>query len=277
MNNRILTQASFSALGRLPDDQVDLVLANVMIAQEDFPALRLSDVAARFADLAARAPRLEASTPRRRATALAEFLFVQEGFHGNDKTYYDPRNSFVNHVLERKSGIPISLTLVLLEVARRTGVPLAGVGFPGRFLAGIPGDPDFFIDAFGGGRILDAKGCEELFREQSGGKGKWSPAFLETVTRKQTLQRMLRNLKEIYLHREDVPRCLRAAEKLSALAPDDLEEVRDRGVLSLHGGAFVRALSDLETYLAGRPEADDAELIRTHVKVLKQHLGSGVR
>jgi regulator of sirC expression with transglutaminase-like and TPR domain len=277
VNTRILTQATFATLGRLPDDQLDLILANVLIAQEDNPALRLSDVAARFADLAARAPRLEAASNRKRAEALSVYLFQEEGFRANEKAYYDPRNSFVSHVLERKVGIPISLTLILLEVARRCGIPLAGVGFPGRFLAGLPGDGDFFIDSFGGGRVLNAKDCEDLYREQSGGKGKWSPEFLATVSRKQTLQRMLRNLKEIYLNREDVPRCLRAAEKLSALSPDDLEEIRDRGVLSLHGGAFVRALSDLETYLAGRPEADDAELIRTHVKVLKQHLGAGVR
>ncbi|MCC6739852.1 MAG: tetratricopeptide repeat protein [Planctomycetia bacterium] len=276
MNARILTQASFSALGRLPDDQIDFVLASVLIAQEEDPSIRLSDVAARLSDLAARAPTVPGAPMRRRAEAIATFLFQEEGFHANEKAYYDPRNSFLHFVLERKVGIPISLTLVLLEVARRRDVPLVGVGFPGRFLAGLPGDGDFFIDAFGGGKVLTAKECEALFLEQTGGHGRWSPSFLEPVTRKQTLQRMLRNLKEIYLNREDVPRCLRAAEKLSALSPDDLEEVRDRGVLALHGGAYMRALSDLETYLAGRPGAEDAELIRTHVKVLRQHIGAGV-
>ncbi|MCE9583584.1 MAG: tetratricopeptide repeat protein [Planctomycetes bacterium] len=277
MNARILTHASFTALGRLPDDQLDLVLASVLIAQDEYPGLRLSEVAGRLADLAARAPACKGASPREKAEALSVFLFREERFRGNEKGYYDPRNSFMNEVLERRLGIPITLTLVLLEVASRCGLPMAGVAFPGRFLARLPGDDDFFVDPFGGGRILTAKGCEDMFADQTEGRGRWMESYLLPVSRKQTLQRMLRNLKEIYLNREDVPRCLRAAEKLSALEPDDLEELRDRGVLSLHGGAWIRALSDLETYLAGRPEADDAELIRTHVKVLKQHLGAGAR
>lgn len=277
VNTRILTHASFTALGRLPDDQLDLVLASVLIAQDEYPALRFSEVAGAFADLAARAPRNERMSPRERVEALSVFLFQEERFRGNEKTYYDPRNSFLNEVLERRLGIPITLTLVLLEVAGRCGLPMVGVAFPGRFMAGLPGDANFFVDPFGGGKILTAKECESMYAEQTEGRGRWSPAWLAPVSRKQTLQRMLRNLKEIYLNREDVPRCLRAAEKLSALEPDDLEELRDRGVLSLHGGAWIRALSDLETYLAGRPGADDAELIRTHVKVLKQHLGAAVR
>jgi regulator of sirC expression with transglutaminase-like and TPR domain len=274
VNSRILTAVTFGALGRTPDDALDLVAAAVLIAQEEFPDLRLSDVMEKFADLARRAPHLDGAPPRRRAEALARFLFRDERFGPNEATYHDPRNSCVNVVLETRRGIPISLSLVLLEVARRCGLALCGVGFPGRFLVGLPGDPEFYIDPFGRGRVLSAQGCRDLHRELTGGNGKWSDAFLAPVTRKQTLQRMLRNLKEIFLLREDVGRCRAAAEKLSALSPDDLEELRDRGVLSLSEGDWMRALSDLETYLAGRPAAEDAELIRTHVKVLKQHIAA---
>ena len=275
VNARILSRSYFAGLAAIPDERIDLVAASVVLAQDEDPKLRLSEVAGGFADLAARSPRLPGAADRPRAEALAVFLFREEGFSPNEADYYDPANSFLDHVLQRRTGIPITLSLVLLEVGRRLGLPLVGVAFPGRFLVRLPGDPDFFIDPFARGRILSARGCESLYRRQTDGKGAWSSEFLDPASRKRTLQRLLRNLKEIYLRQEDIPRCLAIAEKLAALFPEDLEEIRDRGVLSLHSGSWVRALADMETYLAGRPEAEDAELIRSHVKVVRGQIFAG--
>ena len=276
MSPRILTQIEFGRLGRQPDSEIDLALAAARIAEDEYPRLRPSDVLRPLADLAARAPRLPGAPDRVRAAALARFLFKEEGFGPNEQEYYDPRNSYLNDVLARKLGIPITLSLVLLEVARRVDIPLAGIGFPRRFLVGLAGDPDFFIDPFGRGRVLDLRAAMKLHEELGAPRRSWRPGFACPVSKKEILQRLLRNLKEIFLRREDIPRCLAATEKLAALSPEDLEEVRDRGVLSLHGRAWIRALADLETYLAGRPEADDAHLIRSHVRVLRDTFGATV-
>jgi regulator of sirC expression with transglutaminase-like and TPR domain len=271
MLSHVLTQVCFGEIARRADDEIDLALAALLIAEEEYPRLRPSDVLESIGELARRAPRLEGSG-RERAATLAHHLFVTEGFRPNQEAYYDPGNSYLNCVLERRLGIPISLSIVLIEVAARLGLTLVGVGFPRRFLVRLPDDDDFFIDPFERGRTRTAEGCRRLFRQLGGEDESWSPDFLAPATRKHVLQRMLRNLKEIFLRANDVPRCLAAAEKLSALEPGDLDEIRDRGVLSLHGGAWVRALADLETYLAGRPAADDSELIRRHCRVLRRHI-----
>ncbi|MBI2922481.1 MAG: tetratricopeptide repeat protein [Planctomycetes bacterium] len=273
---RILTQIEFGRYGRQPDSEIDLAVAAGRIAEDEYPRLRPSDILRPLADLAARAPRLPGAPDRVRAAALARFLFKEEGFGPDEAEYYDPRNSYLNEVLARKVGIPLTLSLVLIEVAHRVGIPLVGIGFPRRFLVGLAGDTDFFVDPYGRGRVLDLRGTMKLHEELGGPRRSWRPAFACPASNKEILQRLLRNLKEIFLRREDIPRCLAATEKLAALSPDDLEEVRDRGVLSLHGRAWIRALADLETYLAGRPEAEDSDLIRSHVRVLRDTFGATI-
>jgi regulator of sirC expression with transglutaminase-like and TPR domain len=275
VNSSVLANPSFEALGRLPDDQLDLALAATLIAQDLRPTVRATDVFRSLASLAARAPRLDGAPPRARARALSEFLFRKEGFGPAPESAGHPAASDIDLVLRNRQGIPITLSLVLIEVARRTGLRLHGIGFPMRFLVGIPGDPDAYIDPWSRGRFLDRTACRGLLAELSGGKLPWREEFLAPATHKQIVQRMLRNLKELYLRRQDVARCLLAAQRLSALAPEDLEEVRDRGVLALHNCEWVRALSDLQRYLAGRPEAEDAPLIRRHARKLRDQILAG--
>jgi len=271
MLTSLLTRVCFGEIARRPDSEIDFTVAASLIAEEEYPDLRPSDILGQLQDIAARAPRLEGSA-RERATLLAHHLFVTEGFRPNETSYDDPANSYLNVVLSTRLGIPISLSLVLIEVGALLGLPLVGIGFPRRFLVGLPGDDDFYIDPFDRGRMRGAAGCRRLFRQLGGEDADWTPEFLAPSSRKQIVQRVLRNLKEVFLRAGDVPRCLAAAQKLSALEPSDLDEIRDRGVLSLHGGAWVRALADLETYLAGKPGAEDAELIRRHCRVLRRHI-----
>ncbi len=135
---------------------------------------------------------------------MARHLFGTMGFAGDTDTYDDPANSFLDRVMDRRRGIPITLSVLLIECARRRGVRLHGVGLPGHFLVGSPDDPDLFVDPFHSGAILDQAGVRQLFRTVSGGSTAWDPAWLEPVGATALLVRMLNNLKASYLRRRDV-------------------------------------------------------------------------
>jgi regulator of sirC expression with transglutaminase-like and TPR domain len=135
---------------------------------------------------------------------LLAHLFRGDGFVGDTAAYYDPRNSFLNHVLDRRRGIPITLSLVTMEVGRRLGVPTAGIGLPGHFLLRDKVDPEVFIDPYHRGRLLDAAGCEQLWRQQAGGQGEFHDDWLDPVGKRSILARVLGNLKAIYSAHRDL-------------------------------------------------------------------------
>src|SRR5262249_8416488 len=154
----------------------------------------------------------------------------QEGFRANRTNYYDPRNSFLNDVLERKKGIPITLSVVYLEVARRAGLELRGVGFPGHFLVKCAeGEEEIVIDPFDKGEVRTVEDLQMLLDGLYGGKVALRPEFLAPVTHRQIVQRMLNNLKGIYLSEENLLKALSAAERLVILQPSSAPEIRDRG------------------------------------------------
>lgn len=210
---------------------------------------------------------------RRAAVALADLLHREAGLTGNATDYYDPLNSHLAVVLERGIGIPITLSILYLEVARRAGLEAVGVGFPGHFLVGLgPESARLLLDPFHGGRIVTRGELMERFRRQLGPDAPFDPACLRPVTTRQILFRMLNNLKAIHARAGPDTLTLRVLELLVALAPDLPEERRDRGLLRMRLGQPAAALADLEFYLAGRPEAEDRATLRQAIERLRLEL-----
>lgn len=253
-------------------DPVPLDEAALAIAEEEYPDLEPEPYLTRLDDLAARVRR-KAPAPGRAAStlrALREVLHEEEGLRGNDDDYYDPRNSFLNEVLDRRLGIPISLSAVYLEVARRAGLRLEGVGFPGHFLVkyASPGGPEVFLDAHHGGEILSAAECVARYRARTGGK-ELDPRYLAAVPTRPILARMLHNLKRIYAERKDDVRMFWVLDRALLLVPGQLEALRDRGLAAARLGGAAAAARDLEEYLARAPGAADVAEIRAALAGLK--------
>jgi regulator of sirC expression with transglutaminase-like and TPR domain len=253
-------------------DPVPLDEAALAIAQEEYPALRPQDYLTRLDDLAARVLR-RVPAPLRAASALRalrEVLHDEEGLRGNDDDYHDPRNSFLNEVLDRRLGIPITLSVVYLEVARRAGLRLEGVGFPGHFLAkyASPAGAEVFLDAHNGGEMLSAEECVARYRARSGGKD-LDPRYLAAVSTRQILARMLHNLRRIHAERRDDVRTFWVLDRILLLVPGQLEALRDRGLAAARLGGAAAAVRDLETYLASAPEAGDAAELRAVLAALR--------
>jgi regulator of sirC expression with transglutaminase-like and TPR domain len=200
------------------------------------------------------------------ASALLDAVFNASGFRGNASAYDDPRNSMLSSVLDRRTGIPITLSIVVMEVARRIGLPLDGVGLPGHFVVKFPDSTSrLFIDAFDGGRILEAMDCVALVERQTGGRITWTDDFLEPVAPRAILKRVLVNLKNALSHAKNYPSALTAIELQLTLDPWDPTELRDRGILFARLHRYDRAIADLEAYLERSPDASDVKQIRDTV------------
>ena len=265
----------FAALAERAQGEFRLAEGALLIAQEEYPTL---DVEAYLQRLDAMAEAVSTHLglemdPQRIVTQINTYLFDEQGFHGNVEDYYDVRNSFLNDVLERKTGIPITLSVVYIELARQVGLPIVGVGMPGHFVVRYSAQPTvFWIDPFHRGQILTQEACQQLLERMYGQALAWSDAYIEPVSDHAILQRMLYNLKAIYVHQGDHRRALRVVERLLLLRPDGLTEVRDRGLLQARLGSLEAALDDLQHYLQLSPEASDAPLITQHITTLRQHL-----
>ncbi|HAT15710.1 MAG TPA: hypothetical protein DCS91_20980 [Microcoleaceae bacterium UBA11344] len=248
-----------------PDSSIDLAKAALYMALEEYPNFEpeeyLNILDAMADELRDRLP--AQNYPLRVIQTINRYLYEDLEFAGNDADYYDPRNSFLNQVIDRRTGIPISLSLVYLEVAKRIDFPMVGIGMPGHFLI----KPDFedagiFVDAFNSGDILFPEDCQGRLSQIYGQSVELQPAFLAPVSPRQLLGRMLGNLKAIYLSQRDVLRVLGAVERLLLLFPDALGERRDRGILYYQLGRLTEARSDLAIYLRNAPHAPDAARIR---------------
>ena len=228
---------AFAALvgQEIEDERIDLVRAALTIAQTEYPDLDINAYRGRIEDLARRVKRLvpDLGDPSESIAALNRVLFEEEGFRGNGEDYYDPRNSFLNDVLDRKLGIPITLAVVYMEVAHRVGFPLVGVGMPGHFLLkhyDVEGR-EILIDPFNRGSILTAKDCQRALDEIYGGQMPLQPEFLMAVSRRQVLVRMLNNLKSIYLSVRNFRKALPIVDLILAIYPRSPEDVKQRALL----------------------------------------------
>jgi regulator of sirC expression with transglutaminase-like and TPR domain len=217
-----------------PENRLDLGRATLLIAAEEYPGLDLLRYVAKLEAMAA-AVRPGVTTtdePITKIEHLNAHLFEERGFRGNTQEYYDPRNSFLNDVLDRRLGIPITLSVVYMEVGRRVGMPLQGIGMPGHFIMKYAeAETDIYIDPFSQGRILSRKGCEELLQDLYAEPVPFQETFLAPVTKKQILSRILMNLKAIYLHTKDYLKALSIVERQLIIQPNIEQEVKDRAAL----------------------------------------------
>lgn len=254
---------------------IDLGRAALTIAASDYPNLDIDAYLSRIDGLASAAEaRLGADADAYRSLAALNCVFFKEhGFRGNREHYFDPKNSFLNEVLDRKTGIPISLSVLYIEVARRIGLSLQGIGFPGHFLVRYLGDnEEIVVDPFNQGEILSRRSLETMLYQLYGGKIVFEPHLLESISKKQILRRMLNNLKIIYLRKNDLIKGLSILERLMVLDPASGEDIRDRGLIYLQLECFKQALKDLESYLRLAPHAEDAPAIRKQITALARQV-----
>lgn len=252
---------------------VDLAELNLHLAADHDPDLDIPVCLARLNDLAdALAPRLAGDLEARTAE-LTHFLFVERGFAGNTDDYYDARNSFLNEVLDRKLGIPLSLSLLAMAVGRRCGLTVAGVGLPGHFVAkAVDGDDEVLFDPFHGGQLLDYEGCERLVSAVTGHPFHATDDSVAATPPGLICQRMLNNLKGVYLRTGEFAAAAKVIRRLVQLVPGDPTQRRDLGVSLVRAGRPGGALEHLEQYLAMAPGADDANAVRKHIKEAKRTL-----
>jgi regulator of sirC expression with transglutaminase-like and TPR domain len=264
------------------DGAHDLARACLLIAQDAYPRL---DVERYMSEIETLALRLRArlkgtdlagarrqSAAEERVVALNEFLFEELGYRGNTDDYYDPRNSYLNDVIDRKTGIPITLSVLYMEIGRRIGLPLEGISFPGHFLVRLPLEGGVLIlDPFLGGAPQSEKDLRErLQRVIPEGAAPDVPVaelpmdqFLERATSRQILSRVLRNLKSIYRELDKPERLLEVLNRMLVVAPDAAAELRDRGFVYQRLECWRPALKDLRDYLDRDPEAPDIHEVRT--------------
>ena len=264
----------FTALVKSDEAEIDLLVASLLIAQEEYPEFSVEecvDQVERIADKLA--CHVDAGSGFHNiAYALKQLLFVEMGFSGNAAHYDDPDNSMLNKVLSRRKGIPISLGILTMEVLRRaTGVVLSGVDFPGHFLLAHD-DPDggsLYLDPFHKGRVLLRQELQGRLRQRARSKDViLEEQHLRRMSSRRVMVRLLSNLKLLYARRRDVSRTLSVVERIVLLHPESAEERRDRGILYGLSGLRMAAIADLEDYLTMRPEASDAEQIRRRLERL---------
>ena len=249
----------------LEDDKIDLIRAALVIARLEYPNLDIEGYAGRIERMARRVAAAAADLDRQRTlTALNKVIFEEANLRGNREDYYDPRNSFLNDVLDRGLGIPITLSIIYMEVASRVGFPLSGVGMPGHFLLKHYADSgqEILIDCFNRGDILSRQDCQSRLDEIYSGEMKLRPEFLHPIGRRQILTRMLNNLKTVYLSTRNFRKALPIADLILIIYPRSAEDVKQRALLRYSMGLQGLAAEDLDEYLKMSPAASDVEEIR---------------
>lgn len=261
----------WDTLPTLDDDALPLLATALLIARDEYPALDARRYAGLLQDHVEHLrPEIETITPwPLKMAAINRYLFDELGYAGNHDEYYDPRNSYLNQVFERRLGNPISLAVVQIEVARRLGIPLDGVSFPGHFLVRLPVDDGVLVmDPFNGGRPLDIDELRERARPHLGGDIPDDNALariLDPAPHRTILVRVLRNLHGVYSEDQQWDRAARSADRILALMPDQAEALRDRGLAYLRLGHARAARQDLARYLQRNPLARDAGTVREHL------------
>jgi regulator of sirC expression with transglutaminase-like and TPR domain len=290
---------SFTRVALSPDP--DLAVAALMIARVEYPRLDArpyleqldalgrearNRVERAIADPTVVPPEVDPEAFAR-VNALNQYLFKELQFVGNDVQFEDPRNSFLNDVLDRRTGIPITLALVYMEVARRAGVDIEGVNMPGHFMVRSPARPDtgysrdLIIDAHHGGAFVTESACREMLRKHVGHSAAWDTRLLGHATKPQILARMLLNLKRVYVRMYSFPQARDMTELMLGVNPSAVDELRDRGLLAYHLNDYSAALRDLQSYLQLSPKAnldeegrDEQKQIWEHVKTLRRRVAS---
>jgi regulator of sirC expression with transglutaminase-like and TPR domain len=270
-------RADFERLVKRPEPAFDLARAALLVAAESDPNV---DVDGTIHTLDSWAEQLRSQLQPgwnnlQKLARLRSFLFEELGFKGDHQDYYSPRNSLLHDVMERRCGIPLTLSIIFMELGWRVGMPFEGVGFPGHFLVRLTGEPrDLLLDPYQHGTSVHEEDCRRMIRDVSGGKLELRDEFLHSVTKHDMIARLLMNLKGAYLRVNDDEKALAAVDRLLLLHPEDAEEVRDRGLLLYRLRRWNAALESLNAYVEARPKASDRESVEIHVRGLRRLLAS---
>jgi regulator of sirC expression with transglutaminase-like and TPR domain len=259
-----------------PDEDINLLAAGLLLAAEEYPGLDLIACQGRVALLAQRA---RAALTARHSVydavhAINQIMFDEEGFRGNAQTYYDPRNSYLNEVLDRRLGIPITLAVIYQDVARRLGHRLRGIGMASHFLlAAGQGASEIYVDPFNNGGLLSRReGLALALRGQDSPRGTMAGLtrrLLPVFDKRATLRRMLNNLKQIYLKEKDYARALAAAERMNMLEPNDWRNLSDLARVQAELGRFSDAAESLSAFIERAPAGTDIRMAENALKQLK--------
>lgn len=274
MPNTNFLLPDWDALGARDNDDLPLLASALLIARDEYPDLdpaRYDALVQEHADHLRTEVAAIAAWPLKVA-AINRHLFDELGYTGDHAEYYDPRNSYLNEVFDRRLGNPISLALVQMEVSRRLGIHLDGISFPGHFLVRMPVEEGVLVmDPFNGGRPLGVDELRERASQHLGGKTPDDNVLahiLDPAPHRAILVRMLRNLHAIYAERGEWDRAARSADRVLKLAPEQSDALRDRGLAYARLGHVTAAREDLANYLLRHPQADDAAAIRDRVVTL---------
>lgn len=256
-----------------PEREIDLGRAALALARLEHPDIDEDSYVERLRAFAEQLrPKLpESPASKDLVDAVSRHLFEELGFCGNEGDYYDLRNSFLNEVIDRRTGIPITLSVVYLEVARHLELPYFGVGLPGHFLVKYDdGRQRLFVDPFNGGRTLKRAQCQKWLREILGRRVVLREHDFAAVDKRYIVRRMLHNLRDIYLNSRRYRKGLEVIEMLLVLSPGATDEIKQRAWLHYELGQHMQARAELETYLANRPEAEDVEDVKKWIMALRR-------
>jgi regulator of sirC expression with transglutaminase-like and TPR domain len=266
-------RSQFASLVKGPEDSIDLIEGTLLIARTAFPELNCSNYTERLDRWAGQLGHALGTSPSTGdiLKGLNRILFEEEGFQGDHLNYYDPQNSFLNCVLERKLGIPITLSLVYSEVGRRAGFPVHGIALPGHFIAGLlHSSGTLYVDTFNRGEILTERECREMIVARYGQEAATDVSWRTPAGKKTILKRMLRNLKGIYRQLNQDLQSFEMLQWILTVDPDAPDELKERGLLYETIGNSAFAIRDLERYLEVVPATEDKALIISKINLLRQ-------
>jgi regulator of sirC expression with transglutaminase-like and TPR domain len=254
---------ALDTLARDPNASLDVAELALELARDEYPDVDVEAYLSELAGMAHEARTFLSGRLEKQVAGLCRFLFHEMGFRGNVHRYYDPRNSYLNQVIDRRTGIPITLSAVAMAVGQRAGLHVVGVGLPGHFVAkAVNGDREVFFDPFHGGRLLTVENCEQLVEQMTGTPFRATPSQLEAIALGPMVQRMVSNLKGIYLRDGDFLRAVRVIHRLRQLQPHDSLLLRDLGICLLQAGQPGKAIDPLKAYLATPPPVADAAAVQ---------------
>jgi regulator of sirC expression with transglutaminase-like and TPR domain len=270
-------RADFVDMVQRPESAIELARAALLVAAESDPNV---DVDGELRTIEGWAEELRRRLDPewnnlQKLARLRSFVFEELGFRGDREDYFSPSNSLLHEVLKRRLGIPLTLSIVFMELGWRVGIPFEGVGFPGHFLVRLTGEPrDLLLDPYKRGMSVHEEDCRHMLLETTGGKLQFDPGLLASVGKRDMILRLLNNLKGAYIRSGQDELALAVVDRLLVLIPDDVEEVRDRGLLLFRLGRYSPALDCLRSYLEAAPTAADRDTIERHAQALRQLIAS---
>jgi len=267
-------RAAFTGLVDLPETELDMVHASLLIARLAYPNLDEHRYRQYIDDITERLrPRIaDAAGMPAKIEGLNHLLFEEEGFRGNRDHYFDPDNSFLNRVIDRRCGIPVTLSVIYMEIGCAVGLDIIGIAVPGHFLtAALGASGRIFIDPFNRGEVLSVQECRDRMGKKQATPGPLDPRQIPPAGKREILARILRNLKTIFIHTHREMNVLEVLHWILAIYPEAVREWRERGLRHEAMGNARQAVEDFNRYLTQAPEAEDRELIEHRIHYLSQH------